>query len=200
MPPGDTLRDTYGPLRDAALNGDVASAWALGRNLEVCARAASDPRFNLPDRPRWCDGMTASETADASMWMRRAEEAGHVPALMAIVNGGSTRDTPRAAEVAQRLWSDGHISVLDALSRAAKRGLLTGEPDDVLAFAYRRLYHAFMSVHRANAKSDLARYGLQMEAESLRQQLGAMTPQQSADAVRATRRLLEQNRNCCLWP
>ena len=141
-------------------------------------------------------GISAAQKDEALHWLELAAKAGDL--LIVAEYAAELGDTPEALNIWETLWQNqGYSGSLSPLAIKYRKGVVTGEPDYVRAYAYQFIelkllqaaYESSASPHRASL--------LGAVEDSLRYTGGFLNPQQTAAAEALAKQLLAENPNCC---
>ena len=147
-----------------------------------------------------CEGVSDEQIDHAEYWLDEAIRAGDFLA---------TRDhaaevgvhTAYGFQVQQKLWDQGHISAVNGLGMAYRKGIPgenDGQPDYVKSYAYGYATFKLFEAALEQANSPQAHNRLRSFENSLSGKGAYLTPEQQGAAIELAAEILRENKNCCL--
>lgn len=146
-----------------------------------------------------CYGITAEQKLEASTWLQRSAEGGHIPAITELAF--KEEDHEIAIRQFTLVWDDGEAGALEALSQRYYANYEGGaQPTDkIRAYAtlylYTRIIEAGMGP--GTGHGEIAGRQVGRIQKVLDRATSEMLPHEIDEAIKMARAMIEENDNCC---
>ncbi|MGH8264853.1 MAG: hypothetical protein ACRETU_04255 [Steroidobacterales bacterium] len=213
------LKDVYEQLVQLAWGGDAAAARSLSQELRFCdsVRALSRPPGNTELEPgielsaaqaqrlqhpqEYCREITEEDTTNAVHWAKVAADAGDYVGMQdwAVMQGM----TDAGYETWDSLWKRGYVFAITPLAIAYSKGVPSsagGKADSVTSFAFRYAYYKLQEARLEGRNTQGTRRVLSTLQAEIQYSGGSLSPGEYQQAIELAKRLLADNRNCCIPP